>query len=342
VEDVCTVLHRLLLPRGLDEGDDSPSIRAGPQRWVRISLADQPPWLETLRRTCLFDAGALAATVSNIVGASSLHPDYKTCIHAMLVHDSPAAEPRESADPEAGVELTDSDSSLPGASTGAGQKGWQHLAENLPRWAAHASEKAKQRARMHLAEDSDGGTHDGTSLRQFVYCVLLLLHAILLLVHNFAVALADSDAGHTSSGATKARTRSATEESLIREIERSRAAIHCLDVFCMVELGLPSEPQRSEQATDRASATVPPWRQEAERSSGGRRQPFARTTSLATITLLNHAVGCAVFCNCKSGIDRTGLFCGMQIAISGLWENFPPKRWEVLLTAYVSVCLRLR
>ncbi len=339
VEDVCTVLHRLLLPRGLAEGEDSPGIRAGPQRWVRVSPADQPAWLETLRRTCLFDAGALAATVSNIVGATSLHPDYKQFIHTMLVHDTPAAEPCESNVADAGTEEMDSGSSQRGAGGGAEKKGWQHLAEHLPRWTAHASEKAKQRARTHLAEDTDDGTHDGSSLRQYVHCVLLLLHAMLLLVHNFAVALADADVGPSASGATSARNRSTTEESLIREIERSRAAIHCLDVFCMVELGLPSEPQHTESPSDRAPSTVPPWRQEAERSSGGRRQPFARTTSLATITLLNHAVGCAVFCNCKSGIDRTGLFCGMQIGISGLWENFPAKRWEVLLTAYVSTGL---
>jgi hypothetical protein len=339
VEDVSIVLSRLLLPQGLDEGASDFCALAGPQRWAKVAPAQRPPWLETLQNKCLFDAGALAATVSNIVGAGSLHPDYEEYIHAFLVQAAPTAEPQEPADP--GMDIGEGGASMGSSSPQGGREGqqsWQHLAEQLPKWTANAATKARERAQMHLAEDDDGGAHDGTSLRQFVHCVLLLLHAVLLLVHNFAVALADADAANSSG--TSARDRTDIEEALIGEIERARAAIHCLDIFCMVELGLPSESHRSGSEhggnSTSAPAAVPPWRQEAERGSGGRRQPFSRTTSLATITLLNHAVGCAVFCNCKSGIDRTGLFCGMQIGISGLWENFPLKRWETLLTACVA------
>jgi hypothetical protein len=339
-EDVSTILSRLLLPRGLDEGASDLCARAGAARWGNIPSEQRPPWLYTLQSKCLFDAGSLAATVSNIVGA--LHPDYAECIHAGLLNGSPMAEPQP---PQPQPQPREDD----GAETGHEGMGWEQFAELLPKWTATAARRAKRRAVMQLEDDDDGGA-EGTSLRQFVHCVLLLLHAILLLLHNFASTLADTaDEGAAGSGSGSAatgesdgnRTRTSAEKVLLGEVERARAAVHCLDVFCMVELGLPCESSQGGFEEDSASSdhggafAVPPWRQEAERGSGGRRQPFSRTTSLATCALLNHTLGCAVFCNCKSGLDRTGLFCGMQISVSALWENYPTKRWETLMTAYV-------
>ena len=331
VEDLSTILSRLLLPRGLDEGASDLCRRAGAARWGNVPADQRPSWLDTLRSKCLFDAGSLAATVSKIVG--TLHPDYEEYIHAALLNGSPMVEPQP-PQTQTQTKTHDGDDGAPAGSGGGPSDGmgWERFAEQLPKWTATAARGAKRRAERDLQNDDVGGA-EGTSLRQFVHSVLLLLHAVLLLVHNFAVTLADAtDEGAAGSAATgeSDNSRTSAEKALLGEVERARAAIHCLDVFCMVELGLPCEQEGSEDSTSE------PWRQEAERGSGGRRQPFSRTTSLATCALLNHTLGAAVFCNCKSGLDRTGLFCGMQISVSALWENYPSKRWETLMTACVD------
>ena len=58
---------------------------------------------------------------------------------------------------------------------------------------------------------------------------------------------------------------------------------------------------------------------------------FTRATSLLTVSLLDYCLGACVFVNCKSGLDRTGMFVGIQNAIISLWELYPQYRWDLHL-----------
>jgi hypothetical protein len=64
-----------------------------------------------------------------------------------------------------------------------------------------------------------------------------------------------------------------------------------------------------------------------------RRRRFSRATSLSVTALLNQALGCLVFINCKSGLDRTGLQMGIQASQSALWSLYPQQRWSLHLAA---------
>jgi hypothetical protein len=284
----------LLIDRMLSpRGLDTPTNRAGTARWAEIAATERPGWLGTLRKACSMDVGAVTATVSKI--GSPLHPDYVKFIHEPIMRM------------EAGE----------GQSTG-----WVLLAQQLRDWVATASREAERTAL--LCHEEDGGVGTGPmTLRHFVHCVLLLFSTLLELLHSFATVISD-DAPEGDV---------ATTALLLRELERSRVAVHLLNVFVLAELGHPAA------STDASDGAVPPWLQMMDRGSkhhglsSSRRHPFSRTTSLAVCTLLSHVLGCVVLTNCKSGVDRTGLFSGMQLAISSLWELYPARRWDICLLA---------
>ena len=91
-------------------------------------------------------------------------------------------------------------------------------------------------------------------------------------------------------------------------------------------VGPPCEPQRP-------SPAAPSWQVCSEKSSkGSNRRLFTRVTSLAVVSLLNHVCGACVLVNCKSGVDRTGMYTALQLMISSVWELHPAHRWLLHLT----------
>jgi len=64
---------------------------------------------------------------------------------------------------------------------------------------------------------------------------------------------------------------------------------------------------------------------------GQARRRFTRASSLLQLALLDYLLGAAVFSNCKSGLDRTGLYVGGAQAVIALWEQHPLRRADVVL-----------
>ena len=297
-QDVCFVIKRLLLPGGLDEASGA----LGTVRWVAVAPAARPSWLDTIRKACPLDAGAVRATVSKIGGP--LHPDFIQCVHERFAAIDTAA---------------------PVATGNTGNGGWRHVAEQLGVWIGEASHAAATRAAA-----TRGSAEARDTFVHCCHCCLLLMSVLLEQLHRFARVVANE--AEAPSGAASDRNDATT--ILLREVERSRIAVHLLNVFVMTEMGPPAA------GDHKSDSGVAPWAQVVERGSAKlhglsnpRRHPFSRTTSVAVCTLLNHVLGCAVLTNCKSGIDRTGLYSGMQLALSGLWELYPSRRWEICLTA---------
>ena len=62
---------------------------------------------------------------------------------------------------------------------------------------------------------------------------------------------------------------------------------------------------------------------------GQGRRRFTRATSFLVASLLDYILGVAIFVNCKSGLDRTGIFVGSIVSVVALWEQFPTSRWAL-------------
>ena len=87
------------------------------------------------------------------------------------------------------------------------------------------------------------------------------------------------------------------------------------------------------RATAAQLQPLPSWQGCSEKSSkGSNRRLFTRVTSLAVVSLLNHVCGACVLVNCKSGVDRTGMYTALQLMISSVWELHPAHRWLLHLT----------
>jgi hypothetical protein len=61
------------------------------------------------------------------------------------------------------------------------------------------------------------------------------------------------------------------------------------------------------------------------------RRRFTRATSVCVLSLLDYLLGACVFVNCKSGIDRTGIYVAVATAVICLWELYPQRRWNLHL-----------
>ena len=114
----------------------------------------------------------------------------------------------------------------------------------------------------------------------------------------------------------------------VSEVERARISVNLLRTLVQAELGM-----WDGGFVAFASETKPDDQRFGDENVEGKRRRFSRATSLCVSALLNQALGVAVFINCKSGLDRTGLQTGMQACQSALWGLYPHQRWSLHLAA---------
>jgi len=57
-----------------------------------------------------------------------------------------------------------------------------------------------------------------------------------------------------------------------------------------------------------------------------------RVTSIYCLSLLDYVLGATVFVNCKSGLDRTGIYTAASLGVIALWELYPGRRWDIHLS----------
>ena len=116
------------------------------------------------------------------------------------------------------------------------------------------------------------------------------------------------------------------------EIERARMTVNLLRTLVQAELGM-WEGGFLCYASDTKASSEDHGSSSADDKTPEKRRRFSRATSLCVSALLNHALGCLVFINCKSGLDRTGLQMGIQASQSTLWALYPQQRWALHLAA---------
>jgi len=96
----------------------------------------------------------------------------------------------------------------------------------------------------------------------------------------------------------------------LAELERCGIALQCLRGLALAEL---------------------PTSQLAKHESG--RRLFTRASSLMLSSVLHCALGVVAIGNCKSGLDRTGIWSAAQLAVASVWELYPRHRWSLMLAA---------
>ena len=116
------------------------------------------------------------------------------------------------------------------------------------------------------------------------------------------------------------------------EIERARMTVNLLRTLVQAELGM-WEGGFLCYASDTKTSSEDHGSGSADDKTPEKRRRFSRATSLSVSALLNQALGCLVFINCKSGLDRTGLQMGIQASQSALWALYPQQRWALHLAA---------
>lgn len=63
---------------------------------------------------------------------------------------------------------------------------------------------------------------------------------------------------------------------------------------------------------------------------GGARRRYSRINSVLALCLIHEILGTFKFVNCKSGLDRTGIYGAAQSAISSLYKLYPESRWNLV------------
>jgi len=104
-------------------------------------------------------------------------------------------------------------------------------------------------------------------------------------------------------------THDTTRTRTHRRMEKCEIILNLLSVLLCAEFG-------GDAASIGGGVVFP-------RSSG---RMLSRMTSLMVASVLNQALRAAVFVNCKSGIDRTGIVSAVQLGMSSLWKLYPSQR----------------
>lgn len=132
-----------------------------------------------------------------------------------------------------------------------------------------------------------------SSIGRFIYCKLTEDHSIISLVDDENKYL-----------------------DILEDLQRCRISVNLLRILSHSEVFV-GKKKNEETDFDR------------ENLIGNRK--FTRTTSLLVAGLLDYCLGACVFVNCKSGLDRTGLFVSVHNCLVSLWELYPHYRWELHL-----------
>ena len=155
------------------------------------------------------------------------------------------------------------------------------------------------------------GTDDARVVQSILRNAMIILSSVTRTVH-------DSVLQHRA-----CCTHACIPQGVQNDLERTRISINLFRVLLHAEVFDPND-----------AAVDFPHRSETDRSSilSGKRRLFPRTTALYATALLDQCLGAAVYVNCKSGLDRTGIFLAIQQAVTAMWFIYPEHRWNLHCT----------
>jgi len=171
------------------------------------------------------------------------------------------------------------------------------------------------------------------SIQATTRCILLALSALLRFV---CLSLYDATAGGAGGVDLRASGDGSVDPPIVpaavlAQLERSRISINLLRALLHAECYYQS---------DRIDLSM--HLENESTSSAKAIRTFTRTSALYIASLLDYTLGVATFVNCKSGIDRTGIFTAIYQSLAACWELYPQHRWALHMVACNYNILRRR